>query len=957
MPFVGTISNQSAIRSGANFTRHLIVHTPDVVCQVQPSANASGLSNASITLGTPSIGSIAAIKSDYTVFITPTSDYKKDLQRLGSSEYLITYARNDGNGSTLDIGNTTFQWSTSQYVTVVKDVRVHQRKLRYDSNAIEYRDYDISWRKPKPRINGLETITLEITSGSTVSKSFTPSADAMAGGTISSWLWDVDGNTISTGTTSTQNITVDFTAGTHLISLTVTNSDGISNKLSVVIYVIPRDYNSVLETGIVVSTLSHGADGHVCGFDKYSDISDLLPGSMAVVCTKVHFGDGTTKLTTDMVGWLGGINAQVVGDETWQRLQYASVGLLDVGYLMTGISLQSLPFELNASPSAWSHLASCTPLDMAWSIISEQSTVANVAAIDFESTYSDQTVKSYDTPNGTLIDIMRTLAFNNNAGSLQFAPHGEIVFDVSLPYSGTSVRDAADTVVTLSYQDANEFNLTYPSAGVFAVQYVNAGATRYSSTQAKMRNFYGRAPAEVENGILEERIEYMVFPADGTTLSTTALVGRLAYNHWAAINENLSGSLDGVLGGYLELRQQENTWLKLSIAEGELPNSDLEFGSSDRFMLTSVSQDYDVENGRLFISLQIRKETGNTDNYSVLSQELFAAIVQASLGVVPNVPAYPLLDGVDNDDVYGDSYSDSTAGMPDPADEPTNNGVNNNDPSAIIETLQIPLTGQTVTTTNTFTSENDYLITLYGKGVVGQSTEVSTVTFDTGGYANYTVETGTEIFRSELGSIGVNDGVSAFPVSVVVLVDLQGAKSVTSASMKLTGASGSTNPNLEYRIEYANSDNSAILYDSGYIAIGGAVNDTVYTRTISESYDNVGFVRFYARVIGDTGNSKRVSFDDLVVNTGGGGTIYGDSMFKIESSQTTAWGGAAGMQFNGGNIALASVDPSAYATDNTYTFTASIAGAPTTFNFNFVDSDGVYSDNSGSITAKIETIT
>lgn len=935
MPAPSAISNQTAIRSGANFTRYAIVHTPDVVCQVQPSEDASALTNAHIPVGTPSVGSLSAIKADYTVLITPSSDYKNDLQYRADDCY-ITYARLDAGGAYVYIGNTAYQWTTSHYVTALKELRVFQRQIRLDDSRVQYRDYDRLYSKPKPRIYDLYSEALEIASGdSTVSKSFTPSAESMyPSGTISSWFWDVDGNTISTGTSSSQNITVDFTAGTHIVRLTVTDSNGVSNKLSILIAVIPADYNSVIADGMTVVSLDHSEEGHVGAINTVSDIEPYLSGSMAMVCTKVHYANGSSELITDMVGWLGEVSLATLGSDLYGRLMFADIAILDVAFKMASIQIRQYPFVLNSSPTEWGQYARVTPLDIAWHILSEMTTVSNLCAIHFPSDYDEQKAKSVDSPSGSLTDILNTLAFLNNTRALEFWANGETAIVPSLPYASTTVRDNATTLVTLSTEDC-DIEPRYPSVGDLAIQYVNAGGLFLDTNSNETRRFYGRAPALAETGVLEENIIGMVFPEDSDP--SGELVGRLSFNHWDAANENLTLDISNALGGYLKVRQSQGVWVKLSVDAGELLNSDLTYGSGLRFICNSVSQAYDAENGSLTVSMSLRKETGNKDLYSIISQELFNSLLEANLPVMPNVPIYPMITESDATDVYGDEYEDSTSGMPDPSESPSSQ-ENVNTPSAIIETISIPLSGQTVTTTNSFPSGKTYLVTFSGSGKVSDTWEhIIDLTESNGGF--YAASTGYaadgRYADYSSGNGWTSSSIDGFEHVVSIRLD------ITSSVVTSIGLGANPRPLYQF---------GASLLSGGSTTPLGNEGDAIYILG-TESAQNVSSG-------GDEyeGYITRVTLKGKGENPFGGDTESGngDAFFFMGNETPIAWGGAGGVELNGGNIALASVNPSSFNPSHQYQLIAT--GTDDTWDFNFVDTDGSYTENSGSITVTIREI-
>lgn len=959
MPFYGTISNQTAIRSGASVDRHVIIHTPDVVLQCQPLANSSATINDVISITSVTIGAVTDALANYTVFVTPSSDYKNDLQ-YRQDECLTTYARLDGSGINVYIGKTTFQWTTSQYVTVVKDVRVFQRKEQF-LNKIEYHDSDITYRTMKPRIEGLYTEVLEITSGSTVSKAFAPTVEAMfVGGVIDSYSWDTDGNTISTGTSTDLNITVDFTAGTHLVSLTVTDNALVIHKLSVLIAVIPADWNSVLETGIIAESLSHNENGHSVVIRKLNDIEPILPGSMAIVCSKIRYGDGTSTLITDMVGWIGETSQITLGDETYQRTQSATIELLDIGFFMDSIVVQPYPFIQVSAPTKWSELARVTPLDMLWYILSEFSTVPNVASVAFPSGYKNQTIKELVSPGGTLMDVSRGLAFSNYAGAIGFAPHGDIVLSASLPYATDTVRDAASTVISMSTQDC-DLRLAYPPIGIRAVQYVNAGTASYNTTFKEMQGFYGRAPGEEENGLLEESVDSIVLPENTSGTNSIIITGQLAYYHWDASNENLAGSLSNMLAGYITLRQRQDIWLTLDISEADMINSDITFDSTRRFIITGIEQSYNHEEGSLYPTISIRAETGENISYSILSQQQLASLLEANNPLFPPVPIYPLLDdGVEESDIYGDEYADETAGSIPPGGTPSgnNNAETINQPSSVFETISVPLTGETVTTANSLVNGTDYLITITGAGKVGDSDSWNH-TFDfTVDEQGWQIITGGSAYANAVYTSGVGWQSTSTAVPGGTSAHCYIERDFTSTHVDSWSANVFFDdipvpPPDEAQSLVAGSGLSGVTTETGSVGWGATGTSINVGQSIDGDLDNLYIVATH----GDedavlTITSATASGTGTNPFGGENESVKGDAFYSVApSGVATSWG-ANGLQMGGS--AIAGESPDSYSPSHEYYVV--VTGSNNPLVFNFVDGDSSYAENTGAITVKIKEI-
>lgn len=956
--------DQATVRGGGVTLRYVAIHTGSVMLQFNPNANASSASNAQIPYTTALAGSDANVLPGMTVLITPSSDYVADLKNR-AEDCLITYVRDSGaTSSTLDIGETSYQWVTGDTVTVLDDWRVHRRKTRVVGSTIT-KDYDEAYRTPKPRIYDL-TSAVVIASGATADVSPTPSAEAMESGeTISSWSWQVIENGALTHTSTSPTPTFTLDVGTAWLHLTVTDSAGITNWLAVLIAVVPDTFDSVVHQAIA-GGLEYDLDsGNSGAIEALGDVTTLVPGSPLIIFAYHWYADSSSALQVEFVGWLAGSANQIaVTEQSGQELTYTA-DLEGLAAGLDGVRVPGFPANEVLSPAAWGQFARLTPFDSLWYALSEHSTVANVAALDLPSNHANYRFPQVDVPSGSLLALAHTLSFRADCHGLNWAPTGELVIRQDLNYAATAARTAALVYATYSTADG-PWQVTRPPAGRFAFAAIRAGCASYNTSNRRPVVINTQAPGGFVPGVLQEEVDGIILTKDLAVGAAGSRAGLIAGNHFFASNESV-----GVQG---EIQPGYNAWpSNFQWHKADLPATELLDGqvldTATRHLCVRAARRFDPDTGAIDLSLTLREETGDYSDY----MPNIVWVPTATQQPTPTMPVDSGYEKFSDYDDYGDDYypgdhEDDRSGWQDDSLGPEEAAEEAQPEPNTLEVVKVPLKGGSVSSSTVTEADKTYRLKIAG---FGRLTEDNwTVTFDfeqnDGGWD----ETGTTPEYSN-GAIDHGDYV-------------QGTGWVHTDSITRNGSSTYARRAKLY-IEYDNTGvditDVELVFNlvKGSYPLGSSVvariqeDITVYPTTESnlvaltnnDSSSGSGQIltysgstssgRLFVDVIANGGESDPADLNGAatikrVVATGTGpnpfasgtyaGTL-GDAFYQgFEDEGTpTAYATGKGLQID-------SADPSprpAYEASHVYEY--SFAGTGSAITFEFVDPDADYSDN------------
>lgn len=726
MPFPSALSspNQTTKRGGVlSANRYIAALTPTVQLQFHPSVASNGSPASQITRSTQISGSHNNLLIGMTVIITPTSSWQSDLKNT-PEDCLVTYVRKTPTSTITYIGFTAYQWTTSHYVTVIDNFQVHAKKTRIVGATI-YKDVDVIYRAPLPRITNLYAM-LAMTTGANANVSPTPTEEAMASSaSISSRTWAVIENGVVTKAVSTSlTPTFNLDVGIHWLHLTTTDSGGRSNWFAAMVVVCPANFSSVINLDLVASQVNSDLNNGIkVGFNSPDNVSTLVPGSAALVFSNIYYADASNAQVIEAFGWLDGeTSLELAGDEqAGRRLSY-DTSVVGIKEAAQTIRIPGFPFGYDPSPAVWGEVARSTVYDAIWYAASEHSTIPNLAAFKFPSSYTNyQYNPQLQIPEGTLFDSFGALAFFASGGQINYAPQGDLVFEQSLLYvTSAATRNAAVVYATYTptSKDVTTLRIARPPVNKFALASIQAGFATWNTTTNTARIYNSIAPADETPAALMEKLDGIIMVKNLTDAQAKVEAGKLAVNHFfASVQSAIVGA--EFPAGWITICASSLQWHKFSVATTDTLDGS-GYDTNTRFLCTSVSSVYDPREGSILVNAEFREETDGGDNYA---QETVFVPIDTSLAY----PTYPIgefspyLSDFDvPSDYYGAEYDDLREGYEDPTLPPEQAAGNSQPGAGVSEILYVPLRGGAVGTS--FNSElgRDYLLRISGKGRIAE---------------------------------------------------------------------------------------------------------------------------------------------------------------------------------------------------------------------------------------------
>ncbi len=204
------------------------------------------------------------------------------------------------------------------YVTVYKH-RPPWGLLSSIRNGIFYKNFDVTFSgqtlSPDPIVR-LGKHRRDFVNSITGLATFAFTADVYAWNkTTSSYLWNVDGGTITVGSVSTQSITVTFPPGFYVVTCTVTDSKGKTRTAYRYVWADSNDKSSANAPFSYRHIIKLGSDrqdanGRSLSFDIYGDLdtNEIYPGQAFLLSVDHKFAgvslSDQTNLVTSFMGYV-----------------------------------------------------------------------------------------------------------------------------------------------------------------------------------------------------------------------------------------------------------------------------------------------------------------------------------------------------------------------------------------------------------------------------------------------------------------------------------------------------------------------------------------------------------------------------------------------------------------------------------------------------------------------------
>lgn len=336
-------------------TQKLFILSPAVVFAARVNQASFTYDINQVTFDGVTTGAYTDIKPGMTVlFGTAAGSDNRGRQRIRkAATSTILYIGRSSQGTP----DGQVNLSDNNYITVLNDRRVWSVIPDIDDDGTIYKDSDIAYTDqtdeipPKANIFG-NARAQTINGGGVISLRLNGSASiAVAdGATLSSYSWDVDDGTITSGA-GTSIIEADFPAGFRYVALTVTDSNGKSHTTEVPVYAHDPDDSQC----VAFQCTSHRItpSGQQCSFRILEDI----PLSTHPDGTLVIFWDGEPANIDDYSnvefwGWVQSEQNSLTAERT-ATLKDVTLNCVDIAGRLATLPGFSQSIAGNSAPSSW----------------------------------------------------------------------------------------------------------------------------------------------------------------------------------------------------------------------------------------------------------------------------------------------------------------------------------------------------------------------------------------------------------------------------------------------------------------------------------------------------------------------------------------------------------------------------------------------------------------------------
>lgn len=591
-----------------------------IVFQATVNQVAFAASYASVVYDGVTVGAYTDIVDGMRVYITPTTDLTNAL-RTG----FTGRARKNGAGvvatsTVLNVNESSTSIQNNWVITVIDDYPLLDR-LGRQVNNIQYIDYDVPYRKPKPVIYNLESAYANWVSGGLLSIDFAPLAFAVASGaSISSWLWDVVDGTITSGSTTTQNITATFPPGYRWVFLTLTDSNGSTRVRKIPVWAHdPDTYPPVpLQVGDLATTGSVES-GYSATCTAWAGVESILDNTYVVFWSDEQYQDLDGSLLGDNINFVG----------RFRQSSDSSTPDLDVGqiaethYTIEGVMeqlarIELLPYELDnvGAATAFFQVVNLTPWRAICLMLSEFSTFLETFSLSFDDLTDAYLGLGFRTQNGNILAVINDLYYSLN-GAMQINAAAQVQFVRDLRMVGTAARNAAPTVINFDNRDLLTID-DYSHDNVRTVGRLKSTGGSFLSAVNQYATFESLAPGIAQDyPEASQSLDRQVLAANQTGANAQSELNTRAGYAFARAQNSDKISVTHPDGYASILIPTLDTWYTFTLDGSETVRG-IVLTPDTRWLLISVEIDHDAQAGEKTCKAVYAIETTGTAGQSVI---------------------------------------------------------------------------------------------------------------------------------------------------------------------------------------------------------------------------------------------------------------------------------------------------------------------------------------------------
>jgi hypothetical protein len=404
------------------YTGYLYVDKPEVVFAARINQASFTYPLAQVTFDTVTVGAFGDILPGFTVLFGSSA---------GADDLGRQRARKAATSTILYVGESSqgdhdgeVDLADNGYITVLNERRLWGIPPRFGkSSATAFKDYEIEVDSggrnyashPGPKANGgawrvalIDPVT-EVATFDFADESIYVTPDSV----FDDRLWDVGDGTITVGTDTDEEITVEFPLGRRYVSLTVTDDNGHSHTHYILVVALDTtdaawkptqqfeiadqrftqaggEMSVVIHEDIPASTYYDGVA--VLYFE--SEIFGTTAGSLAGPATLEH---------VKFVGWLDAERESPAA--TLSGIQRGTeLRCISAAERLRQINLLPQLMKFKNSPDAWDEMAELTNARVLWYLLRWHSTVLELCNLYLTENVWDSVIKRWATTASTLYD-------------------------------------------------------------------------------------------------------------------------------------------------------------------------------------------------------------------------------------------------------------------------------------------------------------------------------------------------------------------------------------------------------------------------------------------------------------------------------------------------------------------------------------------------------------------------
>ena len=580
---------------------YLLVWGQNIVMKARVNQSSFANTFATITIDTITEGSAAAALEGYTVWISSTDDIRA-YKWWGRLRAVAT-------ATLLSVEWTSFQPADDDFVFITKDVRP-STKTPFLSGSSWLTDFDISYHDPPPIIYNVPTFFFKIIDADgNADISITPAAYAIAdGAAISSWaLTSTDGGTQVSFNGSTGAAVIRYnTPGDYMPRLTVTDDNGTTQFFTPFVKIEDANLSSVVNLTFSDISISAAIDG---GWNMtmpfWDGVQTTLDGSMCAVYMP-HKTSGNKLLFCGRIrNESSDYSAAGSGTAT-----FLVDGLANV---MNNLNAISWRYKDEASPTDFAELTNATPWRAIGTYIREMTNLNNTHSLEFDDTSDDYVYISYFFQKGTLLDSLRGQMWSVNM-DFEFTSDGMFKLIRNMRYIPTADRSALTTIADFEFKHLMADSLadiiySLEKDHSFQVGKAIMGNGYYNTTSKKPTFFAALSPpVQQARGTEQSVTDRQILKANLSQSDAETEGKQRVRNDFAAKQflDTINVLLPGAFLGKFNPSVAQLYTFTITVSDGIRL---LTYTSSDKWLMTELSTDYDIVNGRIVLPATFQIES------------------------------------------------------------------------------------------------------------------------------------------------------------------------------------------------------------------------------------------------------------------------------------------------------------------------------------------------------------